>query len=201
MNRLSKNSPSNNSGLPDQSENTMRLCQPIRRQYSPCSSRALSYHTISPVVSTNQKWLLYHVNQSGVSIMSCQPIRGKYYFMSTNQRRVLLTWLQSDSVSCTSIVQDVKVPVSSDWLTNVEDCRDHMSGEPAMRDITELWLVNTSHNKLFLESSDVVWIVNFKIVLTCQCEISARIHQYIFWCLNNQSEMRIIMCQPIGDEN
>ena len=46
---------------------------------------------------TNQKWVLYCINQSEASIIFCQPIRSKYYIVSTNQRWVLydvpITWV------------------------------------------------------------------------------------------------------------
>ena len=35
---------------------------------------------------TNQKWVLYCINQSEASIIFCQPIRSKYYILSTNQK-------------------------------------------------------------------------------------------------------------------
>ena len=41
---------------------------------------------------TNHKRVLLDLNQSEANIISYQPIRDKYYSLSTNQRRVCLTW-------------------------------------------------------------------------------------------------------------
>ena len=99
------------------SEISISICQPIRHQYD--------------IVSTNQRWVLYCVNQSDISIVLCQPIRDWDYYdiVSVNllYEHERITHLSSDifhylgaeskSEIITSSLQSFTAPVSDDIVS------------------------------------------------------------------------------------
>ena len=90
----------------NQSEKSIALYQPIREEYYleeaveqlqaeqvSCSvswPRDWTWRSWSlPDLSTNQRLVLYCINQSEISIALCQPIRIKFSLVLTNQERLL----------------------------------------------------------------------------------------------------------------
>ena len=60
-------------------------------------------------ILANQKWVLYCVNQSEVSNVLSQPIRSKYYLVSTNQKQVF-TWGLGGTLSLGSLPSELPLP-------------------------------------------------------------------------------------------
>ena len=122
-------------------------------------------------VSTNQRLLLYYVNQSEITIVLCQPIRDYYCIMSTNQIWVLNGVNQSDE------------SIYLEWL--IDEHAVHRA---------PLVIVLSQETHDVLREVILYELTNWWGKISFKHQVNVRLSPV------NQSEISIVCYQPIRDQ-